>query len=355
MRRLLVALSLILGVLFLPAPSEVLAQCSCGESAPNINAAPAAALATVLGRSEDLWVAEVTTDVKGNLPDQVSIRTHDNHQCEVQWLAGRDIAVVLDVGVDGVLEADGCSEVSALALTGWQRPQGEPGQIHAVAAGPWGGYRVLAVDADGSPRAFGYQAGMVTALSVCPGSEFMVEAATLNDGAEIAIRSLATFDLVRQVPIDPDVETSGVVCQDVDAESIVVETSDGPQVLANDGSLGPVESESPNQQGGSLQTELAGLDESVPPPSSVVVLATPATLSASPQDVEIEQLALADPPEIGEWSGWLVVLVVVGGLAYLAKKATDPEWRSSWAKPDNGRNSTGRRREETRGPGRFNG
>lgn len=355
MRRLLVALAFVLGALFIPTPSEVLAQCSCGESEPNIDAAPAAALATVLGRSEDLWVAEVTTDIKGNLPEQVSIRTFDNHQCQVDWLAGRDIAVVLDVSVEGVLEADGCSQVTAATLTGWQRPTGSLGSIDAVAAGPWGGYRVVAVGPDGSPRAYGYQTGTVTALSVCPGSEFMVEAATLSDGAEIAVRSLSTFDVIRRIEIDPDIETSAVVCLDAAADSITVVTSEGAQPLAIDGSLGAVEAELPEQQGGQVQTELAGLDPSVPAPSSVVVLVTPATLTAAPQDVEVEQLALVDPPKIGQWSGWLVVLVVVGGLAYLAKKATDPEWRSSWSKPDNGRNSTGRRREETRGPGRFNG
>lgn len=351
MRRLFIAFSLIFGGLFVAMPTPVSAQCSCGETAANVNSSAAAALATVLGRSQDLWVAEVTTDIKGNLPEQISIRTRDNHQCEVQWLAGRDIAVVLQLGEDGVLTADGCSEVSEVALLEWERPRGSPGDVAAVATGAWQGYRVIAVAPDGAVRAYGYEPGRVEALSICPGGKRMVEAVASGDTSELAVRSLTTFEIERTTAIDTNEPPTEVHCVDDDADEILFRSEDSLYLATGD-TIGPHDGDWPNQVAvdGSIE-----LDPSIPTATHWAFPNDEVALTSVPVGPEPQELALNEPPTIGGWSGWLVVLVAVGGAAYLLKKSTNAEWRSSWAKPDNGRNSTGRRREETRGPGRFNG
>jgi hypothetical protein len=129
-------------------------------------------------------------------------------------------------------------------------------------------------------------------------------------------------NLPDQVPVlAPDVDwTPG---RDIAALYYVDETTDGRVVLRTDACS---------------QTTASLLRDWTPGPDS----APPA------------ELALSETPSIGGWSPWLIVLGLLGGVAYVAKKAQDPEWRSSWSKPNNARNAGSvRRRDDESGPSHF--
>ncbi len=72
-----------------------------------------------------------------------------------------------------------------------------------------------------------------------------------------------------------------------------------------------------------------------------------------PAGTSIAALALNDPPETGEWSGWLLVLVAGAVGLYVAKNWSDPQWRNAWFRPNNARNSPARRADDPTERGHF--
>lgn len=72
-----------------------------------------------------------------------------------------------------------------------------------------------------------------------------------------------------------------------------------------------------------------------------------------PAGASITPLALNEPPEAGEWSGWLLVMVAAAIALYVAKNWSDPNWRNAWFKPNNSRNSPARRGDDPNERGHF--
>lgn len=73
----------------------------------------------------------------------------------------------------------------------------------------------------------------------------------------------------------------------------------------------------------------------------------------APPGASIATLDLKDPPDVGGWSGWLLVLIGGAAVAYVAKNWRDPAWRNAWSKPNNARNSPVRRPDDPTERGRF--
>lgn len=296
-----------------------------------IDAADAAGIGTVLGNNDGLWVVDITTDRKGNLPDQVAVEILDDGDSD--WSAGRDIAALFYVENDR-LSTNECAQPSAEQLESWSPPVGRAGEISSMLGGDWGGYRMVAFDAAGQPLAYGREPGRVMSVYPCDDPNVVAELVELEGGShEVALRSLADFEVLDTAPADPssDASNAELSCDGTTANQVVV-TPMADDQFTDDG---------PASEWRAQAVTGLTLDEAVP---------TNPDTSPAP----VTELTLAQPPTIGGWSPWLIFAGAAGGVAYVLRKAQDPEWRSSWNKPDNSRNAaSGRRREDSTNRGHF--
>lgn len=194
---------------------------------------------------------------------------------------------------------------------------------------------MVAFDAAGQPLAYGREPGRVVSVHPCDDPNVLAELVELDGGShEVALRSLADFEVVDTTPADlsGDVSNAELSCDGTTAEQVVV-TSMSDNQFTDDGAAPQWSAEA-----------VSGLS-----------LAQPVSTNPDTSPAPVTELTLAEPPAIGGWSPWLILVGAAGGVAYVVRKAQDPEWRSSWNKPDNSRNAaSGRRREDGTNQGHFN-
>lgn len=182
---------------------------------------------------EVIYTFEVERDYKVELGEQVEVHSSgDGGTCGISASPGEPTAMFLYRHDSGPWRSNSCSQLSPAELQEAAEPLPVTGQgpVRFLAGGAFGPERVVALDAQGRPLAYGYGAGETTHLSACPGGAFAAE--VVADGREpnvLVVRRLSDFSPLWEMPIpfDLDYETraphvQGIRCRDDQAERIVV-------------------------------------------------------------------------------------------------------------------------------------
>lgn len=340
---------------FFMLPSPVSA-CSC-EMADQaaLDGAPAAAIGTVMGRNDALWVVRISEDVKGNLPDEVAIEAYENNgdNCGVAWAPGRAISTLLYPNDDGHLRANECGEMSPDDLRTWTPPSTQAGaRPDLVVGGSWDAYRTVGF-ADGEPIAFGFESGSVLAIATCPDETALAELVAVDDRHEVAVRSLSDFSVVwsRAATLPEADSEPEIAC--IDEETVAYRTAGTTQTVVRDSPDANEAADIANGDAAAGAWSGRSTPSRVPETHAVRALSEVALTTAPALSGDLASapapspLELLEPPPPGAWSPWLLVLLGAVFVLYLAKNARNPRWRSAWSRPDN-RRDDGRIRPDAR-------
>jgi hypothetical protein len=123
-----------------------------------------------------------------------------------------------------------CWQVSPAALRDAARPLPRPdgrGPVRFLVGGGFGGVRLIALDGRGRTLGYGSGGGWTTLLSVCPRGTRAVEVTGAADD-RVAIRSLDTLAVIREVSLPLGSNPANVYCGDAGARNVYVFGRRGP-------------------------------------------------------------------------------------------------------------------------------
>jgi hypothetical protein len=164
-----------------------------------------------------IYVFRVETAVKGRFADTVEVESAtDGAACGLEVSPGASVGLLLDRR-SGRWTSSLCSQVAPARLRDAGRPLPRPdgrGPIVLLAAGSFGKYRTLALDARGRTLAYGGGGGIAEEVSVCPGSGRAVEVVAQGARTMLAVRELRTFRVVRTLRLRQSFRYGSVVCRD---------------------------------------------------------------------------------------------------------------------------------------------
>jgi hypothetical protein len=184
-----------------------------------------------IDRSDGYYVFRVEESVKGNLPEQIRVRSAlEPESCGLNLLVGARVGLFLHRSDDGDWTSSSCSRVNPDELLAAAKPLPEPdgdGPIAALVGVSAQGLRTIALDAEGRTLAYGAGEGRVKAYAACPKSRTVVEfASAIHNNRRVsllAVRDLRGFHVVREIddPLLP-IRVTALACLDPEGEEILV-------------------------------------------------------------------------------------------------------------------------------------
>jgi hypothetical protein len=124
-----------------------------------------------------------------------------------------------------------CWQVSPAALRDAARPLPRPdgrGPVRFLVGGGFGGARLIALDARGRTLGYGSGGGPTRLLSVCPRGALAVEV-TGAAADRVAISSVNTLAVIREVSLPLDINPANVYCGDAAGANVYVFGRRGPR------------------------------------------------------------------------------------------------------------------------------
>jgi hypothetical protein len=168
-------------------------------------------------RLRSIYVFRVETAVKGRFAGTVEVESAtDGAACGLEVPLGASVGLLLERRL-GRWTSSLCSQVAPARLRAAARPLPRPdgrGPIVLLAAGSFGEYRTLALDARGRTLAYGGGGGIATEVSPCPGSRRAVEVVEQEARTTLAVRQLRTFRVVRTTRLRQSFRYRSVACRD---------------------------------------------------------------------------------------------------------------------------------------------
>jgi hypothetical protein len=178
---------------------------------------------------DDIFTFRVDEAVKGALGNTVDV-----------WSSSSGASCGLEIGIGQriglFLRRQGerwtsllCLQVSPAALRDAARPLPRPdgrGPVRFLVGGGFGGARLIALDGRGRTLGYGSGSGPTTRLSVCPRGRRAVEIA--GEPGRVAIRSLRTMTVIREVSLQLGSNPVNVYCRDAAARDVYVFGRRGP-------------------------------------------------------------------------------------------------------------------------------
>ena len=149
-----------------------------------------------LGLPGHRYIVRVTRAKGARLGREVAVVGETSSPCGFQWRVGDRVGTFLD-RIRGVWTTGGCGLVSPveleIAMRPYPRPRGR-GQVALLAGGGFGNARLMALDDRGRILGYGFGAGTVRRVSVCPGSRVAAELVDLDRRRSVvAVRSLPSL------------------------------------------------------------------------------------------------------------------------------------------------------------------
>ena len=222
----LAALAACLVLAALAARVEPAYACSCAPLDPRsaLAASDGAFVGTYLERRERGggradYVFRVERALKGALGGTVVVESADNGAaCGLEVEVGRRIGLVLD-RVGGTWTSNLCWQIEPNALLAAARPLPPPngsGPAALLVGGRFGSVRTITLDARGRTLGYGRGRGETLMLAACPGSQRVVELATVRPVFLLAVRDLRTHRLLRERRYRPrgNALVSAIACLD---------------------------------------------------------------------------------------------------------------------------------------------
>lgn len=233
--RTAASLGVVVGSLVLSAGPAQACSCAGGDPRDRLEEAAGAFVGEMLGRDGDDVIFAVTTPIKGELGSEIRISSPAGDiggACGLETTPGRRVGLLLYEGEDGALAANLCTTIDPDELLRVAQPLPEPdgaGPVRFLVGGSFGPARLVALDARGRTLAYGAGAGYVLQVAVCPQGRFAVELAIdgtaemKEDEVTLAVRDLATFEVVREIPLPSEHANAGALsCRDPGATTSLV-------------------------------------------------------------------------------------------------------------------------------------
>ena len=212
-RFLRLTVSLVLALTWVLTATRPASACSCaaGEPRDRLQEADAALVGTVSDRSGGpLGMGTVTVtidvehDLKGNLGDEVQLETNaQGSACGLELNEGARTGLFLTL-VGDHWTSSLCQQIDPEELLRAAEPLPEPtgkGPIRFLVGGNFGEARVLALDEHGRTLAYGWGAGNVYDLEVCPGGRLAVESVSEDRVGSLVVRDVATMAILRRIEL----------------------------------------------------------------------------------------------------------------------------------------------------------
>ena len=220
------------------ASAEPAAACSCAAGDPRamLAGADAAFIGTLVERRDErsgpifssgdpvTLVFRVERVVKGSLGATVEVRTAaSGASCGIEVAIGRTIGLFLDRQNERWTSSL-CAQIEPRRLLEAAAPLPRPlaGRATLLVGGRFGGARTLALDARGRTAAYGSGRGETVAVSVCPGSRRVTEAARHDARLLLAVRDLRTFRIVRERRLAAWQAPGALLCRDPLGRDVVL-------------------------------------------------------------------------------------------------------------------------------------
>ncbi|MGH9035047.1 MAG: hypothetical protein ACRD0O_04730, partial [Acidimicrobiia bacterium] len=193
----------------------------------------------LLGESDSIYRFRVDQAVKGNLGEEVEVRSPGNESsCGLSTPSGRPVGVLLSER-DGNYHSDLCRQPSPERLIRAAAPLPAPeGRLPPwiLVGSTYGNGRSVALDDGGRVAGVGDGAGTTTAVAVCPDRQRVVELFTVGgtDGTDtqgITVRRLDTMatEAQRVLPELRPARAEAIACRDAGATDVVLLTRDGAE------------------------------------------------------------------------------------------------------------------------------
>jgi hypothetical protein len=149
-----------------------------------------------LGLPGHRYVVRVTGAKGARLGREVAVVGETSSPCGFEWRVGDRVGTFLG-RIRGVWTTGGCGLVSPveleIAMRPYPRPRGR-GRVALLAGGGFGNARLMALDDGGRILGYGFGAGSVRRVSVCPGSRVAAELVDLDRRRSVvAVRSLPSL------------------------------------------------------------------------------------------------------------------------------------------------------------------
>ena len=149
-----------------------------------------------LGLAGHRYVVRVMRAEGARIGGEVAVVGETWSPCGFEWRVGDRVGAFLG-RIRGVWTTGGCGLVSpvelGLAMRPYPRPRGR-GRVALVAGGGFGDARLMAFDNGGRILGYGFGAGTVRRISVCPGSRVAAELVDLDGRRSVvAVRSLRSL------------------------------------------------------------------------------------------------------------------------------------------------------------------
>jgi hypothetical protein len=250
-RRIGLALVLVLGTIVAGATPATACSCATVDPREGIQTSDGAFVGTLLSRtggphdSTNTLHFVVEVAVKGDLGTEVDVTTSSNGaSCGLEVAQGERVGLLLSRGDGGSSWwSSSCSRVDPEELLAAAKPLPPPdgiGPVRYLVGGAFGEARVVALDQSGRTLGYGMGEGTVYRLSVCPGSQRFVELVSRSARTDyvVAVRDTSTLEVIREVevpggvlnvPGSPGVNVDDLSCRDKDAEEVLVLVDEWPE------------------------------------------------------------------------------------------------------------------------------